>query len=92
MTYGKAGGRGPSHTGSERHFLELASFQQVLVLSSNDRVVACGDQGRHVEHTADIGPASLGLAVAAFLATIVVHGGNAHERCHLLAVHGSQFW
>jgi hypothetical protein len=53
-----------SHTSSERHFLELASFQQVLVLGPDQRVVACGHQGRHIQHTAHIGSPTFGLAIA----------------------------
>lgn len=42
----------------ESHFLLFATFQEMLVLSLNEWVMAPGHERGHVEHTAYIGSAS----------------------------------
>jgi hypothetical protein len=83
-------GKELSHTGGESHLLHFAAFQQLLVLGSDQWIVARGHQGGHVEHTAYIGPTSLGLAVTAFLATVIIHGCHTHQGCNLLAINFAQ--
>src|SRR6266540_1359879 len=74
-----------SHTSNESHLLDFASFQQLLVLGPDQGVVAGGYQGGHVEHTADFASPTFGLAVASFLATVIVHGCHTNKGCNFLA-------
>ncbi len=66
------------HASGERHFLEFASLQHVLVLRLDEWVVARGYEGGHVEHTAHLCPASFGFAVASFPATVIIQRCYAH--------------
>ena len=67
-----------SHTSDEGHLLEFAPFQLLLVLGPNERVTPSGHERGHVEHTAHLSTPPFGLAVASFLATVIVHGGHTH--------------
>ena len=76
-----------THAGDESHLLEFATFQQVLVLRLDQRVTPSGDERGHVEHAAHISTPPFGLAVASFLATVVVHGSYANESSNSLPIH-----
>src|SRR6266498_3693036 len=62
----------------------------MVVLSLDQRVVTSGNQGGHVEHTADIPSSAFGLAVAPFLASVIVHGCHTNQGCNFLAVDFAQ--
>src|SRR5688500_6289327 len=52
--HGVEDGEELAHAGGESDFLQFASLQHLLVLSLDHRVVACGNEGRHIENTADL--------------------------------------
>src|SRR5688572_32528827 len=70
--HGVEDGEELAHAGGESDFLQFASLQHLLVLSLDHRVVACGNEGRHIENTADLPTSAFSLAVASFLPTIEV--------------------
>src|SRR5687768_8827307 len=61
--HGVEDGEELAHTSSKCNFLFFATFQQMLVLRLDHRIVTGGHQGGHVEHTAHLAASSLGLAV-----------------------------
>ena len=73
-------------------FFSLPRFSNCWYWAWITRVVTSGHQGGHIEHTAHIASSAFGLAVASFLATVIVHGSHAHQSCNFLAVHLAQFW
>src|SRR5688500_14250404 len=89
--HGVEDGEELAHAGGESDFLQFASLQHLLVLSLDHRVVACGNEGRHIENTAYIAAPTFSLAVASFLPTIEVHRSHTNKCCDLLAVHLAQF-
>ena len=76
--HGVQDGEELAHASRESDFLEFASFQHVLVLRLDHRVVASGDEGRHIENTAHITSPTFGLGVASFPAAVIVHGCHTH--------------
>src|SRR5688572_9495488 len=59
--HGVEDGEELAHAGGESDFLQFASLQHLLVLSLDHRVVACGNEGRHMENTADLPTSAFGL-------------------------------
>ena len=75
-----------AHARHQRHFLFFASFEQMLIVSLNAWVVTSGNQGRHVEHLANVRASSNGSPFAALGARIIVDRCNARQLGDLASV------
>ena len=66
-----------AHAGDECDFLGFAFCQEVAVVIADDGVVSSGDEGGHVEGSADGGSSTSDLAPAPAGAGVFVEGSDA---------------
>src|SRR3990170_869579 len=80
-----------THDGGEGELLGFAGGEQASVEAGQDGVVMGSDEGGHVEHGADLGPAAPGCARAAPGAAVTVYGGDTDQGGDLFVVELAEF-
>src|SRR2546428_13236087 len=83
--HGVENGEQLTHARGEGELRRFAGGAEPLVEGDEDRVMAYGHDGTHVEHGPDLRAPAPDRPAAAEGAAIAVEGGDAHERRDLLA-------
>lgn len=68
-----------AHAGGESNFLGLTYGEEAVVEGMQHRIVANGDERRHVKRRADARAASLAGSLSAELATVATERRDTHE-------------
>ena len=80
-----------AHAGDEGNLRAFAGGDEALVEGPNDRVEACGGEGGHVQHPAQLKAPALDVSPAADAARFMGHGRNARQSGELTAVEPAEF-
>ena len=80
-----------AHAGGESHLLGFARCTEALVEVPNDKVMACSDQGRHIENGSYGSPSTPNCALASEGAAITIKGGHSDKGRDLFTIQSAQF-